>query len=62
MIDLLIDGDEMCTDYPGCSGDKIAPIQQKIHNETQDFDWDSTGEVLVDSDDGADVGDEADGC
>ena len=40
VIDVYIEGDAMCTDYPTCSGGTISYVQQKWHSATANFDWD----------------------
>lgn len=44
VLDVYIDGDDMCTDYPTCAGGsttKIPVAQQKWHHNSQTFDWDT---------------------
>jgi len=41
ILDVLISGDNMCTDYPTCSGNTIAAGQQKWHQSSATFDWDT---------------------
>lgn len=40
VLDLLVEGDNMCTDYPTCVGYVIAFSEQKWHNTSGSFNWD----------------------
>lgn len=42
VIDVLVEGDNMCTDYPTCTGYVIAFSEQKWHHTTGSFSWDAT--------------------
>ncbi len=42
VLDVYIDGDQMCSDFPTCSGDTIAVGQQKWHHNASTFDWDAS--------------------
>ncbi len=41
ILDVLISGANMCTDYPTCSGSSIVAAQQKWHQTSATFDWDT---------------------
>jgi hypothetical protein len=45
VIDSLISGDSMCTDYDSCSEYTIAAGQQKWDQSTLDFNWDTSGDA-----------------
>ena len=38
-LDIMLDGDTMCTDYPACSGNTIPVSQQKWYHTDSDFNW-----------------------
>ena len=64
VIDVLIEGDNMCTDYPTCAAEVISVAQQKWHNASISFEWfdaeaDPGPWVMLDT---ASVGAETDGC
>ena len=64
VIDILIEGDNMCTDYPTCAGAIIPVGQEKWHNTSMIFNWDDAAAdpgpwILVNS---ASTGTEVDGC
>ncbi len=42
ILDMYIDGDDMCTDFPTCSGSSIGVAQQKWHHNASTFDWDAS--------------------
>jgi len=41
VIDVIIDGSDMCTDYATCTGKTIAAAQQKFMSTNATFDWDA---------------------